>query len=157
MESLIALTALATAAFMAGVLWLVQIVHYPLLGADSGRFEPTYPLLGAVPNEDVQTIALRHQTLITRVVGPAMIVEAAASAMLLFVGPMTSRSLSIVGFLLLGIAVAVTIFQAVPLHARIAQGKAYLIPQLIRINWTRTIAWTLRIPVGALVVHQSLS
>ena len=143
MESLIALTALATAAFMAGVLWLVQIVHYPLLGA--------------VPNEDIQTIALRHQTLITRVVGPAMIIEAAASAMLIFVGPTTSRSLSIVGFLLLGIAVAVTVFKADPLHARIAQGKAYLIPQLIRINWTRTIAWTLRIPVGALVVHQSMS
>ena len=42
-------------AFMAGVLWLVQIVHYPLLGAVSGN--------------EATDIAIRHQTLITRSLG----------------------------------------------------------------------------------------
>ncbi|MBR81011.1 MAG: hypothetical protein CL444_04370 [Acidimicrobiaceae bacterium] len=143
MEPLLSLTALASAAFMAGVLWLVQIVHYPLLGAVSGN--------------EATDIAIRHQTLITRVVGPAMVIEALATGGILLVGPAESKIAGFIGFALLSVAVAVTIFRAVPLHVRIAQGQSHLVPELIRINWTRTVAWTLRIPVGVVVAHQALS
>jgi len=143
MEPLLSLTALASAAFMAGVLWLVQIVHYPLLGA--------------VSSNEATDIAIRHQTLITRVVGPAMVIEALATGGILLVGPAESKIAGFIGFALLSVAVAVTIFRAVPLHVRIAQGQSHLVPELIRINWTRTVAWTLRIPVGVVVAHQALS
>ena len=143
MEPLLSLTALAGAAFMAGVLWLVQIVHYPLLGAVSG--------------DEATSIAVRHQTLISRVVGPAMVSEAVATGMILLVGPADSKMVGFIGFALLCVALAVTVFRAVPLHVRIAQGQSQLIPELIRINWTRTVAWTLRIPVGAVAAHQTLS
>ena len=143
MEPLLSLTALASAAFMAGVLWLVQIVHYPLLGA--------------VSSNEATDIAIRHQTLITRVVGPAMVIEALATGGILLVGPAESKIAGFIGFALLCVAVAVTIFRAVPLHVRLAQGQSQLVPELIRINWTRTVAWTLRIPVGVVVAHQTLS
>ena len=143
MEPLFSLTALTTAAFMAGVLWLVQIVHYPLLGA--------------VSDDEVTDIALRHQTLISRVVGPVMILEALSSGLILVAGPADSKIAGFIGLALLSVAIVVTVFRAVPLHARIARGQSHVIPDLIRINWIRTVAWTLRIPIGALVVHQSLS
>ena len=102
MEPLLSLTALASAAFMAGVLWLVQIVHYPLLGA--------------VSSNEATDIAIRHQTLITRVVGPAMVIEALATGGILLVGPAESKIAGFIGFALLCVAVAVTIFRLSLIH-----------------------------------------
>ena len=143
MMPLLALVALAAASFMAGVLWVIQIVHYPLLGE--------------VPDASIARVALRHQSLITRVVGPTMIVEVISSLLLLVIVPQNLFFVAFVPFILLLIAVGVTIFQAVPLHSRIAQGMSHLIPRLIQINWARTIAWSLRIPCGALIVYQTLN
>ena len=86
-----------------------------------------------------------------------MVIEAVATGMILLVGPADSKMVGFIGFALLCVALAVTVFRAVPLHVRIAQGQSQLIPELIRINWTRTVAWTLRIPVGAVAAHQTLS
>ena len=86
-----------------------------------------------------------------------MVIEAVATGMILLVGPADSKIAGFIGFALLCVALAVTVFRAVPLHVRIAQGQSQLIPELIRINWTRTVAWTLRIPVGAVAAHQTLS
>ncbi|MFL2986997.1 MAG: hypothetical protein ACJZ57_07125 [Candidatus Poriferisodalaceae bacterium] len=143
MSPLVALVALATASFMAGVLWVIQIVHYPLLDE--------------VPDSSIERVALRHQRLITRVVGPTMIVEAISSLWILLLVPESLFYLALASFTLLLIAVGVTIFQAVPLHSRIAQGTSHLIPRLIQINWPRTVAWSLRIPCGALLVYQTLN
>ena len=143
MTPLLALIALAAASFMAGVLWVIQIVHYPLLGA--------------VPDASIARVALRHQSLITRVVGPTMTVEVISSLLLLLIVPQSLSIMALVPFVLLLIAVGVTIFQAVPLHSRIAQGMSHLIPRLIQINWARTITWSLRIPCGALIVYQTLN
>ena len=79
MTPLLALVALAAASFMAGVLWVIQIVHYPLLGE--------------VPDASIARVALRHQSLITRVVGPIMIVEVISSLLLLVIVP---QNLSII-------------------------------------------------------------
>ena len=126
--SSLALITLAAAAFMAGVLWVIQVVHYPLLGE--------------VADDSITKIATKHQGLIIWVVGPVMVIEAASSLLLLLLLPTEVVVPSLVAFGLLVTAVSVTVFQAVPLHSKIAAGRADLIPKLVRINWTRTVAWT---------------
>jgi len=143
MTSSLALISLAAAAFMAGVLWIIQVVHYPLLGE--------------VAEDSITKIATKHQALITWLVGPIMVIEAASSILLLLSWPTEAILSSLVGFGLLALAIVVTAFQAVPLHSKIAAGRADLIPKLVRINWTRTVAWSLRIPFGTVVAYQVLN
>ena len=143
MTSSLALITLAAAAFMAGVLWVIQVVHYPLLGE--------------VADDSITRIATKHQGLITWVVGPVMVVEASSSLLLLFRWPTEVIVPSLIAFGLLAIAVSVTVFQAVPLHSKSAAGQVDLIPKLLRSNWTRTVAWTLRIPFGTIVAYQVLN
>ena len=73
MTSSLALIALATAAFMAGVLWVIQVVHYPLLEE--------------VADDSITRIATKHQGLITWVVAPIMVIEATSSFLLLLQWP----------------------------------------------------------------------
>ena len=143
MTSSLALITLAAAAFMAGVLWVIQVVHYPLLGE--------------VADDSITRIATKHQGLVTWVVGPVMVVEASSSLLLLFRSPTEAIVPSLIAFGLLVTAVSVTVFQAVPLHSKIAACQAYLIAKLGRINLTRTVAWTLRIPFGTIVAYQVLN
>jgi len=143
MTSSLALISLAASAFMAGVLWVIQVVHYPLLGE--------------VAEDSITKIATKHQALITWLVGPIMVIEAASSILLLLSWPTEAILSSLVGFGLLLVAIVVTAFQAVPLHSKIAAGRADLIPKLVRINWTRTVAWSLRIPFGTVVAYQVLN
>lgn len=125
---------------MSGVLWVVQVVHYPLLRE--------------VSVESIIEISHRHQNLITKVVGPAMVVEAASSAATLLIVPSNVIPIALVNFCFLLIAVYVTIFHAVPLHAKIGRGESGSIPALIKVNWIRTAAWSMRIPLGVLLVTQ---
>jgi uncharacterized membrane protein len=80
----LALIALTTASFMAGVLWVIQIVHYPLLGE--------------VPDASVARVALRHQRLITRVVGPTMVIEAVSSLLVLLLVPQSLFFMALMAF-----------------------------------------------------------
>ena len=139
MESLIALVSVTSAAFMAGVLWIIQVVHYPLLGE--------------VPVKSIIEISRRHQNLIIRVVGPVMVIEAASSAATLLVVP-SALPIAFINLFFLAVAVYVTMFHAVPLHAKIGRGNSELIPGLIKVNWIRTAAWSIRIPLGVLLVTQ---
>ncbi|MDE0846911.1 MAG: hypothetical protein ACJ05G_10535 [Actinomycetota bacterium] len=142
MESLIVLASVTSAAFMAGVLWIIQVVHYPLLRE--------------VPVKSIVEISHRHQSLIIRVVGPVMVIEAASSALAFLVVPSDALPIAFISFCFLAVAVSVTLFQAVPLHAKIGRGESELIPKLIKVNWIRTAAWSIRIPLGALLVNQTL-
>ena len=140
MESLIALVSVTSAAFMAGGLWIIQVVHYPLLGE--------------VPVKSIIEISRRHQNLIIRVVGPVMVIEAASSAATLLVVPSSALPIAFINLFFLAVAVYVTMFHAVPLHAKIGRGNSELIPGLIKVNWIRTAAWSIRIPLGVLLVTQ---
>ena len=140
MELLIVSVAVTSAAFMAGLLWVIQVVHYPLLRE--------------VQVESIIEISQRHQNLITKVVGPAMVIEAASSAAALLVVSSNVMPIALLNFFFLAVAVYVTIFHAVPLHAKIGRGESELIPGLIKVNWIRTAAWSMRIPLGVLLVAQ---
>ena len=83
-----------------------------------------------------------------------MVIEAASSAAALLVVSSNVMPIALLNFFFLAVAVYVTIFHAVPLHAKIGRGESELIPGLIKVNWIRTAAWSMRIPLGVLLVAQ---
>jgi len=133
----ILVTNLVVTAFMAGLIWFVQVVHYPLM-ARVGRD-------GFVAYETA------HTRLTTLVVAPAMLVEAITAGLLLFWAPagvaawMTWTGAALV--LLLWISTAAV---QVPLHGRLSNGfDAAAHQRLVRSNWIRTAAWSARTAIMA--------
>lgn len=122
---------------MTGLIWFVQVVHYPLFArvGDSG----------------FAAYEAAHQTRTTWVVGPLMIVEAATAVWLALARPPGVAPWAVwAGLLLLGLVWASTALLQVPQHAVLARGfRADAYAVLVGTNWIRTAAWTLR---AALVV-----
>ncbi len=129
--SILALHAFATLA-MVGLIWFVQVVHYPL-----------YARVGSA------SFAAYHEQHVQRttlVVAPFMLVELACALwLLIWPDPRYGDWMSWLGMLLLGfIWVSTAVFQ-VPSHGRLQAGftpAAHAF--LVRSNWIRTVAWTLR-------------
>jgi hypothetical protein len=114
--------------FMTGLIWCIQVVHYPL-----------FARVGAEGYRDYQ---LAHQGLITLIVGPAMLAEAAATALLL----LTRRdAVTVAGAALLAVIWLSTAFLQVPAHNALAGGfDAEAHARLVNTNWIRTLAWSAR-------------
>jgi len=131
--------------FMAGLIWFVQVVHYPLFA----RVGP----------DGFTAYSEAHQRLTTLVVGPAMLVEAVTAAVLVFLRPSgVSPALLWTGLGLLGVIWLSTAFLQVPLHGRLATGfSAEACDALVSTNWIRTVAWSLRGLVAAGVAFQFLA
>ena len=130
--------------FLTGLIWIVQVVHYPLMsrvGAD--RFAEYERL---------------HAAWITPVVGPAMLLEAALAAWLLLQTPAGIPSWSTkVGLALVVLIWGVTFFVSVPCHAQLAAGfDAAAHDRLVSTNWIRTIAWTARAALSLWMLWQAL-
>lgn len=121
---------LASSWFMAGLIWIVQVVHYPLFGR--------------VGREGFAAYESAHARLITPIVGPAMLVELVSSLALLAARPRGMPAWAAwAGVALVGIAWASTAFVQVPLHGTLARGfdeDAHA--RLVVTNWVRTIAWS---------------
>lgn len=125
---------------MVGVIWLVQVLQYPMLA----RFSAAYP----------GDAAQEHQRRITYVVGPFIAAEGVTALWLLADRPATMGVVSAwVAAALLGVALGSTVAVQVPLHGRLAAGHdEALARRLITTNWVRTMAWTLRGVVLAMVL-----
>jgi len=117
---------------MVGVIWTVQLVHYPML-ADFSALSPV-------------SAAVDHQRRISRVVGPPMAAEGITALVLLVDRPPTMGVASAwAAAVLLAVALASTVLVQVPLHGRLARGHDPAVARrLITTNWVRTIAWTAR-------------
>lgn len=115
---------------LVGLIWFVQVVHYPLFElASESRFE---------------RFALEHQRRTTWVVVPLMLTEL-ASALLLLVRPPdgVSQELLWVGSGLLGAIWISTALLQVPLHRRLSGGRdRQVMRRLVATNWVRTLAWS---------------
>lgn len=122
----------AATGFMTGLIWFVQVVHYPLFGA--------------VGSDRLREYEVLHARRTTYVVMPVMLVELATAIWLLFIEPTPA---SVLGAALLGVIWGSTAFLQVPLHGRLAQtGQGDLVGQLVRSNWIRTLGWSLRLPLA---------
>ena len=116
--------------FMVGLIWMVQIVHYPLFN-DVGQ-------------ENYVQYQQRHQSNITYIVAPVMLVEL-ATAILLLVYPVAGLNESLV-YVGIGLVILVWLSTAliqVPCHGKLVTGfdqTAY--NWLVNSNWIRTVAWS---------------
>ena len=117
---------------MVGVIWFVQIVHYPLLAV--------------VPVESASSVAVQHQQRTAWVVMIPMAVEGFSTlALLKSVPDGVAWWLPWVNALLLAVALGCTVLLSVPRHGRMASNPTpSLGRELVLTNWPRTIAWTAR-------------
>lgn len=134
---IVVLAQVASTLFMTGLIWFVQIVHYPLF-AQTGRRE-------------FQNYERRHTSLTTWVVGPPMLIEGATSIVpFLFPQAATlslrfSAGLALVVFIWLSTALV-----QVPCHNALSREFHPAVHRrLVASNWFRTVAWSLR---GVLVL-----
>ena len=117
---------------LTGLIWCIQVVHYPLFAA--------------VGRDEFVRYEADHARLITLVVGPLMLVELGASLWIAAVRPAGVPAW--MAWLGVGLVAAIWLSTAaiqVPCHARLAAGfDPEVHARLVSSNWIRTIAWTAR-------------
>jgi len=127
------IVSLVSSAMLCGLIWFVQVVHYPLFAA--------------VGTEEFAAYHRRHLSRTTWVVAPLMLLEAATACWLLW-SPPAGMGLWVNG-LQWGLAGAVwglTFFVQVPLHGRLSLGfDGAVIAQLVRGNVSRVVLWSVRV------------
>lgn len=118
--------------FLVGLIWIVQVVHYPLFD-DVGE-------------QNYVRYQQRHQSNITYIVGPVMLIELISAFMLLWY-PVAGINKSLV-YCGIGLVILIWLSTAlvqVPCHEKLVKGfdpAAY--KWLVNSNWIRTVAWTAR-------------
>ena len=117
---------------MAGVIWFVQVVHYPLFGQ--------------VAPERFVDFESAHRRRTTWVVAPLMLAELATAVALAARPPRGGPPWAPwVGLGLLAVVWLSTFAVQVPLHEKLNHGfDAGVHRRLVRTNWLRTAAWTIR-------------
>ncbi len=115
-----------------GLCWLVQHVQYPLM-AEVGR--------DAFPGYEAG-----HVARIGPVVAPLMLVELVTGGLLWLSGDeVFRRPMFTVSMILLAVVWLSTFFVQVPLHDVLRTGfDAEAHADLVRTNWVRTLAWSVR-------------
>lgn len=140
-DSILAAQAIASGA-MCGLIWFVQVVHYPMFAR--------------VVGEHARQYAVEHQQRTTLVVGPLMLVEMAAALMIAVNPPPgIDRVVAMVGLaLVLGVWLSTALVQ-MPLHARLSRDghDPAVIDALVRTNWARTALWTARALLSVWMLH----
>ena len=118
--------------FMVGLIWLIQIVHYPLF-----KYVGKY---------DFQIYHNGHSMMITPLVGTVMIIELISSILLVVFPPKNvSVTIPIIGVILVFIIWASTAFLQIPHHNALAKAYEFKAHNLlVQTNWIRTIAWSMR-------------
>jgi hypothetical protein len=145
LDSAVLIVHLFATAAMVGLIWFVQVVHYPLFAA-----------VGA---DGFAAYEARHQTLTSFVVGPPMALEGVTALWLTFDPPAAvGRGWPLLGLFVLGVVHASTVFLQVPQHTVLSHGfDAGRARTLVRTNWIRTAGWTTRGIIAAVMVSQALT
>lgn len=115
--------------YMLGLIWFVQIVHYPLFAK--------------IKAENFVGYEQQHTHKTSFITAPPMLVELATAILLLYLnfGDLLHwiNTIGVIGLW------ASTFFIQVPLHQKLSQNHdTKAIQKLVRSNWIRTIIWTLR-------------
>ena len=117
---------------MTGLIWMVQLVHYPsFLYVDQRRF---------------QEFSKFHQTKISLIVIPVMCVEALSHSLNYLMGDLNTLTvLDYLSTLSLVLIWSVTFFISVPCHRILSERyDERVIRKLVNTNWLRTFFWSLR-------------
>ncbi|SMF08172.1 hypothetical protein SAMN06296036_104274 [Pseudobacteriovorax antillogorgiicola] len=116
--------------FLTGLIWTIQLVHYPSFHwiADN-RFE---------------AFARFHAQRITYIVGPMMLLELGTALGLIYLLPHQRLFTIGNGLLVIGIWMS-TLGFSIPCHSKLQKSRdPKTIDRLIITNWPRTILWTVR-------------
>jgi len=118
--------------YLAGLVWFVQIVHYPLMAR--------------VGDDDFPRYERAHSERTSLVVAPPMLIELACAIWLAAAPPPgVGRPGALAGLALVAVLWASTFFIQVPCHRRLERGfDAAAHRRLVQTNWVRTAAWSLR-------------
>jgi hypothetical protein len=125
---------LACTLMMTGLIWLIQLVHYPLL-AFVGK------------GDTFTAYTLQHTERITYLVAPLMLAEAGCAVVWLYLNHVLGLPAWHMwsGLILVLVIWAATALLSVPCH-NVLTGMfdAPTIQRLVDSNWLRTVAWSLR-------------
>jgi len=131
---------LAVTCFLTGLIWLVQVVQYPLLARVGQKAFTEYHS--------------GHTAQISYVVGPAMLLELVLVGLLLLERP---GLLTVLGAVLLGIIWGSTAFVQVPQHGKLSSGYHQgTVKALVKGNWIRTACWSARAVIALILAAQLL-
>ena len=115
------------ALYLTGLIWFVQVVHYPLMGKVGKAYFVAY--------ENA------HTRLTSWVTAPPMLLELGTGATLLYLNP--GLALFQVNLIAIVLIWASTFFIQVPLHGRLSSAFSEAAHRkLVRSNWIRTVLWT---------------
>jgi hypothetical protein len=135
---------LASSWFLTGLIWTIQVVHYPLF-ARVGR-------------EGFAAYEAAHTRLITVVVGPAMLCEALTAALLVVQRPRFVPAWAAWTLLALVASIWISTWALqVPMHGVLGRGfdeSAHA--RLVSTNWIRTAAWSARALILAWLAWSAL-
>jgi hypothetical protein len=132
-EALVLLAQAVASNALVGLIWTIQVVHYPLMRR--------------VPESAYGAYQREHMRRITAVVGPLMLAEAATAAAVVVLRPAgVPMTLAWTGLGLVVLLWAMTATVQGPLHNRLVQGGKddALLARLIASNWVRTAMWSAR-------------
>lgn len=129
---------------MFGVIWTIQLVHYPLMRA--------------VPDDAFVAYERLHTRAISFVVGPLMAVEGVCVLAVFFARPEgVPLWATWAGGVAEALAIGTTAFVSAPTHGRLEHGPdPRLLDRLITTNWIRTAAWTARAGLAVFMLVVSL-
>ena len=134
---------LASTWFLAGLIWTIQLVHYPLFDR--------------VGRDGFTAYEQAHARMITPLVGPVMLIEALTAVLLLASRPRFVPAWAAwTGLALVGVVWLSTFLLQVPMHGALARGfddDAHA--RLVGTNWIRTAAWTARALLCAWCAHSA--
>ncbi len=117
--------------FMVGLIWTIQLVHYPLFAR--------------VGEAEFGTYISGHTRRITWIVGPVMLAELASAVLLVFAAGIDGgvRTAAWAGLAILGIIWLSTFVAQGPMNLRLCAGRdERLIARLVATNWLRTALWS---------------
>ncbi len=141
---LILLGHLASTLFMTGLIWFMQVVHYPLFAA--------------VGRAEFSACERRHTDLTTWVVAPPMLVEGATALLLFWLRPPGAAAWQLgAGLALLAVIWLSTALVQVPCHEVLCREfDPEVHRRLVSTNWVRTAAWSLRGVLALWVTWEAL-
>ena len=131
---------LVISSFMVGLIWLIQLV--------------SYPLFSFVNSGDFQKYHLGHVKKITPLVASAMILEAGTALILLVFMSDVAVGLLVINTTLLCLIWVSTAFLQIPYHQRLEFPENHIMytEKLVNTNWIRTILWTSKLIISIWVL-----
>ena len=135
---------LVSTLMLVGIIWTVQVVHYPLM---------------ALVGEDrfVDYEAAHSPRMAAVVMIPWTVQGLTTLGLLSMRPPGVPTSLTVAAAAMATIPVVVTVLASVPAHVALGSGfDAAVHRRLVRTNWIRTVAWTAHAPVAVAILLSAL-